>query len=196
MDDATSTELPRIRRAALGMSLVAGVLISSGVTIDRAAAIPLFGLRVTLERADLIPLAVVISALYCAARYWYYGHMISRSPYRVRRELLNMLVTGDGGPAWSYFGPGKVKSRYPDTDLRKVSEATRAIGTKWPRFLRATAAAEWERTEVITVHGSENAGRIDALVPMRCRIAALCEDLDYATPVIAPLAVAAWYWWP
>lgn len=196
MDDATSTELPKIRRAALGLSLVAAVLLSAGVAIDREAAIPLFGLRVTLARADLIPLAVVVGAIYCGARYWYYGHMLLKSPYRTRRDLLDRLRGPKGVEALSYAGPAALKSRWSFENWTDAADNARKIQRAWPRFLRASTTATVEEDGADEMGGMESNYRVVATVPARCRFAALFEDLDYATPVLAPIAVAMWYWWP
>lgn len=190
MDDPTSTELPKLRRAALGLALVAAVLVSAGVTIEKDAALPVLGLKVRLDRADLIPLAVVVAGLYCAVRYFYYGFMATPSPHRRRRALLERMR-----PVGGYlFGSQRMRSlRYSGyTDAEGLANGIKQL---WPRVLGLAPSAAVEE-EPFPYDGTlQDFYFAVSIIPWQCKVAALLEDLDYATPVIAPLAVAVWFWW-
>src|SRR5258706_5720590 len=188
-----------MRRFALGMSLVLVTWALAGIDLEQPMRVMPLGLPFRIGKPELLPIGIALAVLYGLLRYYYYAIMLAASPYRRRRDLLDQLRGGAHtlGPApkpGMYFG----SSDFTSTPWRNDYEAIDALGEQiksaFPKFGRA-------RVTVTRLHdaGLDEEGTaffsLKLHIPVRCRIAALGQDIDYASPVwFGTLALGLWLW--
>lgn len=198
MSDA---DLGRLRRFALTAALVLLTYELAGINIEPNARISVFGVPFRVSRPDLLPVGLALASLCTAARFYYYGLMLATSPHRRRRDLIDDLtvhsdefIQPDGSVKIGifphgreipmYWGPRKFSKGPWHWDKALVEKHAAAFDNAFPKFARARAHAKVV-TEMFTgPDGEEHPSHsVEVEVPVRCRVAALYEDLDYTAPV-------------
>lgn len=187
-------EISRLRRFCLGLALVVLTWGLAGVSLDPDAHIQPFGLPFRISRPDLLPLGLALGALYAMARYYYYALMLGPSPYRRRRDLLNHLVPEGGKrPVPTYWGHTSFHSTPWHHDHDRVEHIAKDLANAFPKFARARVLAEVAGAQSVDDEGEVyTTYAVAVTIPVRCRLAALFEDIDYTSPVwftIGALAV-------
>jgi hypothetical protein len=135
-------------------------------------------------------------------RYHYYAIMLATSPYRLRRDLLDGLLLSDakGEKATkskkaipTYWGATHFTSSPWNTDYAQVKALAGELKNAFPKFASARVTAKVLSQQPFDNEGAEYSIYALALhIPLRCRIAALVQDLDYTSPVWFPLAATVW----
>lgn len=209
MDD---TSLGKLRRFALTGGLLLITYVAAGISVEPDAHIPVFGVPVRVSRPDLLPIGLALVSLCGALRFYYYAIMLAASPRRKRRDLMDSLtVHGDeyhrpgqpirpviyasGSQVPMYWGSRKfTSSEHHDRDM--MEKNAMAFDNAFPKFACARAGAR-----IVTETFSDDDGQpipsyhIEAVIPRRCRIAAIFEDLDYTAPVwLNAVAVLLFIW--
>jgi hypothetical protein len=193
-------ELWRLRRFSLGVGLVLLTWSLAGVTIGAEPRIAPLGLPLQIARPDLVPVGLALAAVYGTARYFYYALSFGPSPYRVRRELLDQLRYETPGrlgaypiPA-TYLGATEFSSTPSWSEREKVEQLAADLRAAFPKFARARVQAEIETSTSFDEDGDQHPSySVKVSIPLRCRIAAVLEDIDYTAPVWFPIAsIAAW----
>lgn len=81
-----------LRLFALAMGLVLLGFALAGISIEPDSKIDLFGISFLLARPKFLPYVLLLASLYGLLRFYYYGVLITKSPYAARRELMDRLV--------------------------------------------------------------------------------------------------------
>ncbi|MBI1817164.1 MAG: hypothetical protein HYR72_19510 [Deltaproteobacteria bacterium] len=194
-----TTETARLRRFALTAALLLITYVEAGIVVEPDARISVFGVPVHVGRPDLLPAGLALAALCGGLRFYYYGLMLATSPHRKRRELLNGLtahfdeyirpgkpikpgavVSGTKIPM--YWGPQKFEtaSHYDEELVRKRAMA---FDNVFPKFACKRASARVVGETFLDDEGETHQNYcVEVIVPLRCRAAAIFEDLDYTAP--------------
>lgn len=184
-------ELYRLRRFSLGMGLLVLIWTLAGVSLEQQARIAPFGLPFSVARPDLVPLGLVLATLYGVIRYFYYGLMLGPSPYRIRRDLLDQLTPKTDSNKQKipmYWGHTHFESTPWHTDRGRIEHLAQEIGRVFPKFAHARVVAKAkDETAVNNVGRDYTIWAAEVTIPVRCRLAALFQDLDYISPVWFPL---------
>jgi len=64
----------------------------AGISLKPSSTIDLFGISLLLSRPQLFPYVLLIATLYGLLRFYYYGLLVTKSPYAARRDLMNRLI--------------------------------------------------------------------------------------------------------
>jgi len=195
MDDA---HLGRLR----GFALVVGLLLityeSAGIIVE--PHITAFGLSFRVSRPNLFPIGLAIASLCSALRFYYYGLTLGTSPHRRRRDLIDGLMVHfdeyeyarPGGPTKyhsgkqvpMYWGSRKFSAKAWQYDRQIVEKLAAAFENAFPKFAGARASAKLVHFVSYDENGDEyTTYNVDIIVPLRCRVWALFEDIDYTAPV-------------
>lgn len=179
--------------------------MAAGISLDTDLHIAPLGIPFRISRPEFLPIALVIATLYGTFRFYYYAVMLSDSPFRVRRDLLDSLIFFPSSPGLAksppmYWGPTELESSPLTDDRSRVEQLAVRLASTFPKFFRARAKAT-----VHAVPGTDSEGKdyliwgLKVVIPLRCRIAALLQDVDYTAPVwfnMLVLGVAAyWLFW-
>jgi hypothetical protein len=189
------TNLATLRRFALTIALLLITYAAAGIQIDPQASISPFGFPFRVERADLLPIGLQLAALYSMARFYYYGLMLAHSPYRTRRDLLDR-ASAPGQPGGhhvpTYWGPVRLESKLSVSTYEEAETLATQYREAFPKFASARVSAR-PRGDVFTDEGGDpqHYFHVEMVVPLRCRMTALFQDLDYTSPVWLNLVALA-----
>jgi hypothetical protein len=192
------TEDPsRLRRFGIVTGLALLTYAAAGISIESNTTISAFGISFQIRRPDLLPIALVLTSLYATLRFYYYAMMLGASPYRKRRDILDALYAKDG-PAGRrtpmYFGPSKFETSPWSQDHAEVEQRAEMLRSAFPRFAGARVTARPIDQESTDDDGETYlVWAVECHIPLRCRIASLVEDFDYALPLWLNLGALAWF---
>lgn len=85
-------EHSHLRRFALAMGMILLGFALSGISIAPNSKFNLFGFSFLLPRPQMLPYILFLASLYGLLRFYYYGVLVTKSPYAARRELMDRLV--------------------------------------------------------------------------------------------------------
>jgi hypothetical protein len=142
-----------------------------------------------LSRPDLLPIGLIIASIYSTISFYYYGFMLKKSPYRVRRDIIDGLNSWEpnftsGKKVPVYFGPTEFETSPFCSDREKIELYVAKFPEAFPKFARARASAE-----VVSEQFCDEDGKISmayaakVIIPIRCRIAAIFQDIDFSSPI-------------
>ncbi|MFC1627534.1 hypothetical protein ACFL3H_00300 [Gemmatimonadota bacterium] len=180
------------------MGLIVLIWALAGVSLDTTSPMTTLGVPYRLDRPDVIPIGLIIAALYGVFRYYYYAMMLGLSPYRIRRDILDELWSKEDkkpGIAHTYWGPVEFTSSHSYSDRSKVDPLAQRIEISFPKFARARVLASVEGEESFAPPDGDEyiSYHVNVNIPVRCRVAALFQDIDYALPVWFPMLSIAVY---
>ncbi len=155
-----ATDVPKLRRFALGVGLVLIVYTLAWVQLAKLINISPFGISFEIARPSVIEWGLLIVSIYAALRYWYYSFIKNISPFRARTLLL--------------------KHEYPYETFSEPSQAHEIISRFFPRLTQ-----EAFKVEGI---GDGESGTcsvyIDsAKISWKVRVWTGLENLDYSAPI-------------
>ncbi len=155
-----ATDVPKLRRFALGVGLILIVYTLAWVQLAKLINISPFGISFEIARPSVIEWGLVIVSIYAALRYWYYSFIKNTSPFRARTLLL--------------------KHEYPYETFSEPSQAREIISRFFPRL-----AQEAFKIDPIGDKGSGTCVvNVDsAKIPWRVRFWTGLENLDYSAPI-------------
>jgi hypothetical protein len=223
-----------MRRFSLAMGLLLVGYSIAGISLEPDPAVSLLGIPFRLSRPQLLPYVLAAATLYGLLRYYYYCILLTRTPYSVRRDLLNRLVRHirlkDGfsvaqlhsfgvyhGPIEFELGPQRPwmyrRDRHtgesepaqeqpaawsvtPDANGIPVMPAEgvefqKDLDALFPAFGRARVATRWNYQSA----EPPMQVRLHVVIPNRCRLAAIFEDIDYLAPIwLNMLAIVVFVW--
>lgn len=198
MDD---TSLGKLRRFSLTGGLFLITYVAAGISVEPNVHLSAFGLPFRISRPDLLPTGIALASLSGAVRFYYYALMLAASPYRKRRDLMDSLtvhhdeyvrpgqpikpaVIASGSQVSMYWGSRKFTSPTWHSDRKIMEVKAMAFDNAFPKFAGARAGARIVSKTFSDDDGLPNLGYcIEVIIPRRCRIAAIFEDLDYTAPV-------------
>jgi len=180
--------IEKLRRFALIISLITLTYSVAGISLRPDAGISLAGLTFKISRPELLPVGIVMASLYATIRFYYYGFMLYKSPYRVRRWVLDGLYCFERPYITRkipmYFGPTEFEAKLTAEDPGKIQQYIDAFPDAFPRFAGAKPSlqlqqgrAQTTEGEAVTIHSCK------VVIPIRCRLVAIVQDIDYSLPV-------------
>lgn len=188
-------ELTKLRRFALATGLVLLSYSVAGIELKPGAEASLFGVPFVIIRPELLPFGLVLASVYGLLRFYYYGLMLSDSPYRYRKDLLSKLQVKDQTGRYK----GSVYKTASESDREHLERQTKTIIEAFPKFAGRRVSDNVKSVNV-NVHkvGPANGGEhyfyeAEITIPRWCRLIALVEDIDYTLPIwlnIVALSVA------
>jgi hypothetical protein len=208
-----AAHLEKLRRFALASGLVLLTYLLAGITMEAGTHVSAFGIDFQIARPGLLPIGLALASLAGMVRFYYYGVMLGTSPYRRRRDLLDdlsmrldarqtstllanprLIVSGPDIPM--YWGPRSFELVAWFRDVRAADKIVADFESAFPKFagarVRATKKGEDSVDDDGKVYRTFSA---DAVVPRRCRIAAIFEDIDYTSPVwVNAIALLVFGW--
>ncbi len=180
-------DLERLRRLALIAALLLISYSAAGIRLEPAAKVSLLGVPFVISTPYLLPLGLILISCYGLLRFYYYGFMLSTSPYRNRADLLRRLHPEGGygsyqGP--SFFGPTKFSTVTLTTDSSEVETQISQLLDAFPKVGRKKPTGTLNAHRDLDEEGEEYVSwGADFTIPTTCRLAAILQDIDYAAPV-------------
>lgn len=196
MDDS---ELLGLRRFTLTCALIVGSWALAGVSLDPSAAVPVMGFSFRIAHPELLPSGLALGAVYGLVRYYYYAMMLRSSPYRIRRDLLDALtpestVLVKRRRIPMYWGPTTFQTKTWHSEHEETDTIAQNIVEAFPKFVRARVKTTRTWRQGITQEGDEYTSfGLTVEIPVRCRMAAAFQDLDYSSAVWLPIAAVVTY---
>lgn len=198
--------IERLRRFALTIGLVLLTYSLAGISMKPDSGISIIGLTFQVSRPELLPVGLVIASIYASIRFIYYGFMLKKSPYKLRRDAIDGLrnprprLRGTKRKRVSiYFGPIKeFDSLVWDEDKKKVQEYVDNFPNIFPKFARARASARLTWDQGHDEDGEPTGMYYSAKVsiPVSCRMAAIVQDIDYFLPIgLNLISLAIFFFW-
>lgn len=181
--------LEKLRRFALAVGLITLTYSVAGISLTPDAGISVLGMTFKVSRPGLLPVGIVIASLYAIIRFYYYGFMLKKSPYRVRRGVLDELhclerphIHGKRIPV--YFGPTEFETKLSVSDPQRIQQYVDSFPDAFPRFARATPSIQTQQEAASTMKGDLcMMYSAKVMIPIRCRLAATIQDIDYSLPI-------------
>ena len=182
-------DVERLRRFALAAGLLLLTYVAAGISLDTDLHVAPLGIPFRISRPELLPIALVLATLCGMLRFYYYAVMLADSPFRVRRDLLDSLVFFPSSPCLAksppmYWGPTELDSSPLTDDRSQVEQLAAKLQIAFPKFARARVKATVEAVPATDYKGEDYVTwGLKVVIPLRCRIAALLQDVDYTAPV-------------
>lgn len=184
-------ELARIRRFALIAAVLLLLYSAAGVQVIESGNLAPLGVPVRVLNPSIIVWGLVILSLVGLIRFLYYGLMLHRSPYRVRREILHALHAEDGMGVYRgsvFFGPDRFSTTPLTNDRSDVEVEVSRLLDAFPGF-----GTRRPKANIKPVHLTDDDGEpyttweAEIEIPRVSRLAAALQDIDYTAPVWANL---------
>ena len=196
------SDLERLRRFSLTVALIILTYSLAGIVPKTQPDISLIGLKFTVSRVNWLPIGLVIASIYATIRFYYYGFMLNRSPYGVRRDALDHMYCDE--PEYTihekkvpiYWGPTRFTAHICSTDREEAEEYVKNFPQIFPRFAGGKPSMNIISFPVATQPPKgeayeATAYEVKVLIPIRCKAAALIQDFDYSASVWLNLGALA-----
>ena len=190
--------LEKLRRFSLVIALVIITYSIAGISLDPDSKVSVIGVAFKVAKPELLPTGLIIASLYGMVSFYYYGFMLKKCPFRVRRDLIDELDTWEpkyvpGQKVPIFFGPTQFETPIGYSEPEKVELYVKNFPEIFPKFARARASAKVVSSPSCTEDGEPYTSyRASIVIPKRCRLVAIFQDIDYASPIwLNVLALAA-----
>ncbi|MBM3212555.1 hypothetical protein FJY90_08205 [Candidatus Gottesmanbacteria bacterium] len=194
-------DIEKLRRFALVVSLITLTYSVAGISLQPDLGITLVGLTFKILRPGLLPVGIVIASIYATIRFIYYGFMLQKSPYRIRRTILDELYCFEppyikGKKIPMYFGPTEFETKLSAEDPSSIQQYVESFPEAFPKFARASPTLQLQQEQAQTIQGSlVTVYSAKVVIPKRCRFAAVVQDIDYSLPVWLNLISLSIFFW-
>jgi hypothetical protein len=198
--------IEKLRRFSLVVALVLLTYSVAGISLKPNSEILVIGLTFNVSRPEWLPVSLVIASIFSIIRFYYYGFMLKKSPYRLRRDAIEGLYTGlriirgelkKELPLYFNFGPIKdVESRIWDEDKNRVQRYVDDFPNVFPKCAGARASARLTYKPGHDEDGEPTGTMFygaTVSIPIWCRLAAIFQDIDYSSPIWLNLISLAIY---
>lgn len=195
-------DIEKLRRFSLAIALIILTYSVAGISLEPNSSISLIGLTFRVLRPDLLPIGLIIASIYSTTSFYYYGFMLKKSPYRVRRDVLNGLycferpyMTGKKIPMY-FGGPTEFETRLSAEDPTRIQQYVDSFPEAFPKFGGASPSLQLQQEQAQTTQGkSVTTYSAKVVIPKRCRFAAIVQDIDYSLPVWLNLISLCIFFW-
>ena len=184
-------DIEKLRRFSLVVALITLTYSIAGISLVPDSGISVVGLTFKVSRPGLLPIGLVMASIYATIRFYYYGFMLKKSPYRVRRDIIDSLhcherpYIGSKKKVPIYSGPTEFDASIWVSNRTKAEKYIENFPETFPKFAKARPSMQIESSEFYTEDG-DSAGmmyNVEVVIPLRCRVAAIVQDIDYASPI-------------
>ncbi len=184
-------DIERLRKFALVAALTLLGYVAAGVTLEAGAKVSILGIPFVISKPELLPLILILASFYGLVRYFYYGVMLNKTPYRRRNDLLRKLSSFKKNRPFAGHHEYTTSPMTPDRD--EVEALANSVIAVYPKVTSAIPVAKIEQSLVADDNGEQYSVFYAYIkIPFVCRLAAILEDLDYMTPVLLNIVALAW----
>jgi hypothetical protein len=184
-------DIEKLRRFSLVVALITLTYSVAGISLVPDPGISVIGLTFKVSRPGLLPIGLVIASIYAMIRFYYYGFMLKKSPYRVRRDVIDNLhcyerpYIGGRKKVPTYFGPTEFAAALWVSDRAEAKAYIASFPEAFPKFALARPSMKIEASESSTEDGESVVMSYDVqvVIPVRCRLAGIIQDVDYSSPI-------------
>jgi len=182
-------DIEKLRRFSLVVALIILTYSLAGITLLPDVNVSIVGLTFKVSRPSLLPIGLVVASLYALVRFYYYGFMLKKSPYRVRRNILDNLYCNDrsyrrGKKVPTYTGGKEFEAHFQSSGRESAEKYISDFPDAFPKFARARPSMKIKSDEGFTEDGESYTWySVEVSIPVRCRIIAVIQDIDYAMPI-------------
>ncbi|OPY72638.1 MAG: hypothetical protein A4E64_02897 [Syntrophorhabdus sp. PtaU1.Bin058] len=197
--------IEKLRRFALAVALIVLTYSVAGISLGPESKISVLGMTFKVSRPELLPIGLLMASVCVVLRFYYYGFMLNRSPYRLRRDAIDGLI--DTTPRVSRTRKRKISVYFSsatefdslvwESNRTKVEKYVEDFPNLFPKFARARASAQINSEPSYTENGDPAGPMYSAkvVIPIRCRMAAIFQDIDYASPVwLNAISLGTFFW--
>lgn len=182
-------DIEKLRRFSLVVALIMLTYSLAGIAMVPDSNISVVGLTFKVSRPSLLPIGLVIASLYAMFRFYYYGFMLKESPYRVRRDILDSLNCNDrrynrGKKVPTYIGGTEFEAKISLFSRDEAQKYISDFPDAFPRFARARPSMKIKSGESFNEDGDSYIWHsVMVVIPVRCRLVAVVQDIDYSSPI-------------
>jgi hypothetical protein len=182
-------EIEKIRRFSLIIALIILTYSIAGISLAPNTNIFIIGLSFKISRPDWLLIGLVIASFCTMIRFYYYGFMLKKSPYRIRRDIIDNLQcyqsSLSGKKVRTYFGTTKFLASLSISEQEEAKKYIDNFPEIFPKFARARPSMRIKVDELIDEREEFVNIIYDVVItiPVRCRLAALFQDIDYSSPI-------------
>jgi len=184
-------DIEKLRRFSLVVALIILTYSVAGISLSPDAAISVIGLTFKVSRPGLLPIGLVMASIYAVIRFYYYGFMLKKSPYRVRRNVIDTLhcrkrkYFGGKRKVPTYLGPTEFWASLWVSNRKEAEEYINNFPEVFPKFALARPLMKIEGSKTCNEDGENERMQYDVqvIIPIRCRVTAIAQDIDYASPI-------------
>lgn len=164
-------DLDRQRRFTLTAGLLVIAYFAAVVKPDAPLTFELLGAKFSIARPELLPLAIVLAAFYGALRFLYYGCLIERAPWQVRRQMLADMRPKSDGETFEYGL----------TDAQQLEPFVKELAAVFPYADRAGQGVSYSHE----IHPETGAPfvRVTFRLTRTMRLLAWLQDVDFTAPI-------------
>lgn len=155
------------------------------------ANICFLGLPFKVSRPGLLPIGLIIASLCAIGRFYYYGFMLKKSPYRVRRDILDSmdLRYNKIKKVPTYIGSIEFNANISCPDRESAEKYISNFPDAFTKFAGARPSMKIKSSEFITEDEDYSISYdVNVVIPTWCRRAAIFQDIDYSSPIWLNLA--------
>jgi len=184
-------DIEKLRRFSLIVALITLTYSVAGISLVPNPSISVIGLTFKVSRPGLLPISFIIASIYAVIRFYYYGFMLKKSPYRVRHDVIDSLhcyerrYFGGRKKVPTFFGPTEFAASLWVSDQADAKAYIANFPVAFPKFALARPSMKIDASELCSEDG-EPAGMsydVKVVIPIRCRLAAIIQDIDYSSPI-------------
>jgi hypothetical protein len=191
-------DIEKLRRFALTVALIILTYSVAGISLKPDSEISVMGLTFEVSRPGWLPAGLVIASICAMMRFYYYGFMLKKSPYCIRRDVIAGLHCQDSRYIRRRNAKGRNVKRVPlflgpveftaeiwESDKTKVDDYIKSFPEVFPKIGRVRPSIEPQGSPIFNEEEGEPETRYTAkvMIPISCRIAAILEDIDYSSPI-------------
>lgn len=180
-------DLERLRHFALLVALILISYTAAGIELERDAKISVLSVPFIIRSPELLTLGLVLARAYAFVRFYYYGIMLNRSPHRHRKDLLHALHAKGGHGTYFgsvYFGPANYSTTSLLADRNDVEAQLKETIESFPKVWNIRPRGRVTGHQFLDQDGEVRTSyEAEITIPVRCKLAALFQDVDYAAPI-------------
>jgi len=182
-------DLEKLRRFSLTVALLILTYSVAGISLEPNSGISIIGLAFKVSQPDWLPIGLIVASIYGTISFYYYGFLLKKSPYRVRRGVLDGLYCFErpyitGKKIRMYFGPTDFETRLSAEDPSKIQQYVDSFPDAFPKFAGASPSLQLQQEQAQTTQGkSVTTYSAKVIIPIRCRLLAAFQDFDYSLPI-------------
>ncbi|MEN6488184.1 MAG: hypothetical protein ABFD66_04765 [Smithella sp.] len=184
-------DLEKLRRFSLVVALILLTYSLAGIKMIPDANICFSGLPFKVSRPGLLPIGLIIASLCAIGRFYYYGFMLKKSPYRVRRDILDSmdLRYNKVKKVPTYIGSIEFKTNISRPDRESAEKYVSDFPDAFPKVAGARPSMKIKSSEFIGEDGDNYISYdVNIVIPALCIHAAIFQDIDYSSPIWLNLA--------
>jgi hypothetical protein len=186
------TDLEKLRRFSLAVGLTTLIYSLAGISMLPDPSISITGLNFKILRPGLLPICLSIASIYVLIRFYYYGFMLNKSPCRVRRDLIDSLISQDGKlnagnkKVPTYLGPTIFRAHDSFLEQKEAQAYIDNFPQVFPKCFGAQTCMKIDSFDAFVDEGEtlRTTYEVEIVIPVKCKLSAIIQDIDYLLPLL------------